>query len=330
MRISWIHDELDSELREESEDRIFKPAWRLAEGFEKSHGLQCRNKADRASALDEHTLVRCEEINFHKIAIRYSANLSKDCVFSCLRHIFHRIGKTMATGQEVRVFCGCGDFVAKERKADFVFDTHYHRFVVRALPPQSGASRAVSARPPATPRSTTRSQSPRTRELSPQRRGLTARGAVEQGTGLPGGGGRAGRGAGGGGVSEQLILEEEPETETASGSGPGGEGDAAAATDAGGDAGAGGRGADGDGCGEGGGVGAAKPGGKGAEFAEEGQGAPTFYNGVAHDESWRLARVRRMDRRREAVAQRMWEEKQARQQQQATAAMKYALAHRRC
>ena len=133
MRISWIHDELDSELREESEDRIFKPAWRLAEGFEKSHGLQCRNKADRASALDEHTLVRCEEINFHKIAIRYSANLSKDCVFSCLRHIFHRIGKTMATGQEVRVFCGCGDFVAKERKADFVFDTHYHRFVVRAL-----------------------------------------------------------------------------------------------------------------------------------------------------------------------------------------------------
>jgi nucleoid DNA-binding protein len=83
---------------------------------------QCKEKKDKRTPLDDENMEKMEEINFHKIAMRYSNTLTKDVVFSCLREIFTRIGKAMMTGKHVQIFCGVGDFVSRDRKAEFIFD----------------------------------------------------------------------------------------------------------------------------------------------------------------------------------------------------------------
>jgi hypothetical protein len=73
---------------------------------------QCKNKGDKRAASDETTFEKMEEVNFHKIAMRYSQTLTKDAVFSCLKGIISRIGKAMMTGQHVKVFLYWNDLLA--------------------------------------------------------------------------------------------------------------------------------------------------------------------------------------------------------------------------
>ncbi|KAJ1494838.1 hypothetical protein T484DRAFT_2016860 [Baffinella frigidus] len=272
MRISWAEDELEEQMRGggEDADQVFKPAWRLAEGFEKAHGLQCRNKGEKAAAGDEENLVKCEEINFHKVAIRYSANLSKDNVFACLRHIFHKVGKTMASGREVRIFCGVGDFVSKDRKVEFVFDNHYHRFLIRRLPPPTASSRATTGRPRTT-------------------MGLGAGERERVGTGL----------------TDQLILDDGEAMQGWAEE----DGDTLGALPSGNPSG-----------------GAAQPGGGAeGERAKTAKEGPSFFNGVPSDESWRLARTKRLDPTKDAVSAKMWEINQSQMERKAKITMKNLL-----
>ena len=56
----------------------------------------------------------CEDINFAKLAIRYSQNLNKDTVFHCVRAALSRAGAEMAKGGEVNA--GERDGTQKHRK----------------------------------------------------------------------------------------------------------------------------------------------------------------------------------------------------------------------
>jgi len=126
MNLSWEQDEHEQEMYGESADSALRPVWRMKESFERAYTLQCKNKSDKRTTRDEDSFEKMEEINFHKIAMRYSNSLTKDVVFSCLREMFTRLGRAMMTGQHVKVFCGVGDFVCRDRKAEFEFD----RFLV--------------------------------------------------------------------------------------------------------------------------------------------------------------------------------------------------------
>jgi hypothetical protein len=122
MSLSWEPDEIEQEIYGEGVDRALRPVWRLNAAFERGYNLQCKNKSDKRTPNDEANFEKMEEINFHKIAMRYSNTLTKDVAFSCLREMFSRVGKAMMTGQHVKVFCGVGDFVCRDRQTEFEFD----------------------------------------------------------------------------------------------------------------------------------------------------------------------------------------------------------------
>lgn len=126
MSLSWEPDELEEEIYGGGGGRALRPVWRLNAAFERGYNLQCKNKADKRTPNDEASFEKMEEINFHKIAMRYSNTLTKDVAFSCLREMFSRLGKAMMTRQHVKVFCGVGDFVCRDRKAEFEFDRCVH------------------------------------------------------------------------------------------------------------------------------------------------------------------------------------------------------------
>jgi hypothetical protein len=122
MSLSWEPDEIEQEIYGEGVDKALRPVWRLNAAFERGYNLQCKNKSDKRSPNDEVNFEKMEEINFHKIAMRYSNTLTKDVTFSCLREMFSRVGKAMMTGQHVKVFCGVGDFICRDRQTEFEFD----------------------------------------------------------------------------------------------------------------------------------------------------------------------------------------------------------------
>jgi hypothetical protein len=99
---------------------------------------------------------KMEEINFSKIAYRYSQCLSKDIVFVLTRRFFTRLGHAIAEGQKVSVDIGVGTIVASERKLNFFFKSDFSRRVVhksgRALICDDAG--ACALQPPPTPPST--------------------------------------------------------------------------------------------------------------------------------------------------------------------------------
>ena len=138
LRLSWQHDAIEQEIYGGTARTALKPVWRVAESFERAYGVECKHKTDKRAPTDEEAFEKMEEINFHKIAMRYSNQLSKDVVFSCLRDMFVRIGKAMQTGQHVKIFCGVGDFICRDRKLEFEFDSHYHAYLARTMPSIEG------------------------------------------------------------------------------------------------------------------------------------------------------------------------------------------------
>lgn len=58
-------------------------------------------------------MVGCEDVNYAKLAIRFTANLTKDNVFSALRDLVQRLGAAISEGKDVRVDFRVGRLVAR-------------------------------------------------------------------------------------------------------------------------------------------------------------------------------------------------------------------------
>mmetsp|Transcript_16175 Transcript_16175/g.21419 ORF Transcript_16175/g.21419 Transcript_16175/m.21419 type:complete len:647 (+) Transcript_16175:177-2117(+) len=79
------------------------------------------NKILYQSPLVEPTLAPCEEINFTKLAIKFSHTLTKDVVFTAVRDLVRKIGEVCGSGREVNVDFSFGQLHARERKLAFEF-----------------------------------------------------------------------------------------------------------------------------------------------------------------------------------------------------------------
>eukprot|EP00798_Chlamydomonas_sp_ICE-L_P013402 gene13402-19253_t len=64
----------------------------------------------------------CEEINFTKIAIRFSNQLNKDTIFKCFRRILTALGEALTVQACVSVSLGVGVLRSTERRLEFDFD----------------------------------------------------------------------------------------------------------------------------------------------------------------------------------------------------------------
>ena len=67
-------------------------------------------------------LVRSEDLNCSKIALRYSQYLTKEMVFFSIREVFRRIGEVVGGGGEVNISLPIGSIRSKERRIWFEFD----------------------------------------------------------------------------------------------------------------------------------------------------------------------------------------------------------------
>ena len=67
-------------------------------------------------------LAPSEEINFSKLAIKFTKALTKDMVFAGVRDILKKIGDCIARGQDVYIEFSFGIFRSKERKIRFEFN----------------------------------------------------------------------------------------------------------------------------------------------------------------------------------------------------------------
>ncbi|KAF1320290.1 Sporangia induced predicted protein, partial [Globisporangium splendens] len=75
----------------------------------KTYGLQQRK------SLTPPVLASLEEINFTKIAIKFSRSLTKDLVFSGVRDLLQRIGEVAGTGAALSIAFNFGRLIAKNR-----------------------------------------------------------------------------------------------------------------------------------------------------------------------------------------------------------------------
>jgi hypothetical protein len=134
-RIAWSGDGPDDPKR--------RPLFFLSDRFATKHALRFRRPLETPSG-------KVEDINFVKIALKFSNSLTKDTVFTALRRIIIALGEKVAAGAEVEIDLAVGTLVAKEKAVVFAFESQYY---VPPPPPCGcdGAAerrRAVVAPPP--------------------------------------------------------------------------------------------------------------------------------------------------------------------------------------
>jgi len=95
-----------------------KPVFILSETFKRQYQLP---KQKNGSNLTP-TLSSSETINFHKLALRYSKELTKDMIFTGFRDIVRKIGELIGSGKQVKLAFGVGVLTSKDRVADFLFN----------------------------------------------------------------------------------------------------------------------------------------------------------------------------------------------------------------
>lgn len=93
-----------------------RPYFMFVDTYRKHFRAQCK-KPLRAPLL-----AQSEEINFSKLALRYSTILTRDMLFVGLRDIFRYIGEAILKGGEVKIEFAVGTLCSKERKTRFEFD----------------------------------------------------------------------------------------------------------------------------------------------------------------------------------------------------------------
>ncbi|KAJ0410703.1 hypothetical protein ATCC90586_008288 [Pythium insidiosum] len=93
-----------------------RPVFLLSDTFIKTYGLQQRKP------LTAPQLASLEDINFTKIAIKFSKNLTKDLVFCGIRDMLQKIGEVAGTGTPVSIEFNVGRLIAKNRCVSMIFD----------------------------------------------------------------------------------------------------------------------------------------------------------------------------------------------------------------
>ncbi|RHY14919.1 hypothetical protein DYB34_008977 [Aphanomyces astaci] len=96
--------------------RKLRPIFILHETYAKTYGLHYKK---RITAPD---IAALEDINFTKIAIKFSKNLNKDTVFCGVRDLLHKIGEIASTGAQMSIDMALGKIVAKNRTVHMLFD----------------------------------------------------------------------------------------------------------------------------------------------------------------------------------------------------------------
>jgi hypothetical protein len=97
-----------------------RPAFVLDEGFKRNFSI---SKLKIAKSAFPPTLSASEAINFHKLALRYSSDLTKDMIFSGFRDIMRKIGELLQNGKKLKIEFSVGMLVSsRERKIAFDFD----------------------------------------------------------------------------------------------------------------------------------------------------------------------------------------------------------------
>mmetsp|Transcript_16585 Transcript_16585/g.50915 ORF Transcript_16585/g.50915 Transcript_16585/m.50915 type:complete len:582 (+) Transcript_16585:268-2013(+) len=97
------------------DNQAMRPVFILSEAFCRSHKL-IYAKADPSRAFKP-----AENINYTKLAIRYTENLSKDQVFSSLRTIFRAMGQLVYRGEQLHLDFTFGTLKSKKRRVKFLF-----------------------------------------------------------------------------------------------------------------------------------------------------------------------------------------------------------------
>ncbi|KAG7400986.1 hypothetical protein PHYBOEH_003576 [Phytophthora boehmeriae] len=94
-----------------------RPTFFLSDTFIKTYGL-----SQKRPPLPSATLAPLEDINFTKIAIKFSHSLTKDLVFSGVRDMVQKIGQVASTGAPVSITFNFGRLIAKNRCISVLFD----------------------------------------------------------------------------------------------------------------------------------------------------------------------------------------------------------------
>ncbi|KAE9049174.1 hypothetical protein PR003_g17 [Phytophthora rubi] len=94
-----------------------RPVFFLSDTFIKTYGL-----SQRRPPLPSANLASLEDINFTKIAIKYSHNLTKDLVFCAIRDMVQKIGMVASTGVPLSIAFNFGRLIAKNRCVSMLFD----------------------------------------------------------------------------------------------------------------------------------------------------------------------------------------------------------------
>mmetsp|Transcript_9453 Transcript_9453/g.25654 ORF Transcript_9453/g.25654 Transcript_9453/m.25654 type:complete len:138 (+) Transcript_9453:330-743(+) len=96
---------------EKGDSKLLRPIFILSESFGKSHNLRYKKGTPKLPGL-----VGCEDINYAKLAIRFTSTLSKDNVYTAMRDLVQKLGSTIADGRDVRVDFRVGRLVAKDKR----------------------------------------------------------------------------------------------------------------------------------------------------------------------------------------------------------------------
>uniref|UniRef100_A0A7S3GMD0 CCDC81 HU domain-containing protein n=2 Tax=Palpitomonas bilix TaxID=652834 RepID=A0A7S3GMD0_9EUKA len=110
---------------EKGDSKLLRPIFILSESFGKSHNLRYKKGTPKLPGL-----VGCEDINYAKLAIRFTSTLSKDNVYTAMRDLVQKLGSTIADGRDVRVDFRVGRLVAKDKRVDFLFDPEFQKLVL--------------------------------------------------------------------------------------------------------------------------------------------------------------------------------------------------------
>jgi hypothetical protein len=94
-----------------------RPIFVLSDAFKRVNNLPKK----KLSSLPP-TLSPSDMINFHKLALRYSKNLTKDIIFSGFRDIVRKIGEIVAANKRIKLAFSVGTLVVVEKNVTFEFD----------------------------------------------------------------------------------------------------------------------------------------------------------------------------------------------------------------
>ncbi len=93
-----------------------RPIFLLSEHFAKDHGVQ------QSKTIKIPITAKSEEVNYSKLAIKFSSSLSKDMIYAGLRDLFHKIAAYVEQGREFEVEFTFGVLYSKEKRVRFEFN----------------------------------------------------------------------------------------------------------------------------------------------------------------------------------------------------------------